>query len=256
MTLTRYKITVSYDGTNYYGWQIQQGLPSIAQTMQDAFFNAFKQRITVAGASRTDAGVHALGQVVRCNLNFSLEPEKLRNAWNNALPADIVIQQIEISPDFSPYHNVQQKTYWYHIFTQRPSIYVQRFGWYVYRPIDMEKLQKSLSLFVGTHDFRSFCTGTDAELKTGTIRTIDEITVEYSPELGAYKIVVKGQKFLHHMIRRIVGAAIEIATRTDLPIEIVHTTLAAKSPAHMLPNAPAKGLMLYSITYVEGNKIK
>jgi tRNA pseudouridine38-40 synthase len=113
------------------------------------------------------------------------------------------------------------------------------------------KLQECLNVFIGTHDFRSFCTGTTEELKSGTIRKIDEIAIEYSEQLGAHRIVVKGQKFLHHMIRRIVGACIEVASRDDLNINVLHAALAVKNPSQILPNAPAKGLLLYNIQYQE-----
>lgn len=247
--MNRYKIIVAYDGTDYHGWQVQQGLPSIAQTLQDCFFKVFKERIVIGGASRTDAGVHAHGQIAAFSITFSIDPEKLKFAWNNALPQSIVIQHIEQVHNFSPYENVIQKTYWYHFFDKYPSTFVQRFGWYYRYKVDGAKLQQCLNIFVGTHDFRSFCTGTAEELTSGTIRTIDEITIEYSEQLGAHRIVVKGKKFLHHMIRRIVGACMEVASREDLNTDILAAALAAKNPAQILPNAPAKGLLLYKIEY-------
>lgn len=250
--MKRYKITVAYDGSDYYGWQVQENLPSIAQTLQDSFFRAFKKKIVVLGASRTDAGVHALGQVASFSIDFPIETKNLLYAWNNSLPSAITIRSIEHNDIFSPFEHVQQKTYLYHFFTQRPLPLCHRFGWYLGTEIDIQKLQQALTVFVGTHDFRSFCTGLPEELTTGTVRTIDSANVEYLSRYKAYRITIKGEKFLRHMIRRIVGACIEVATRSDLEISCLQRALAEKNPSQILPKAPAKGLLLYRIDY-KGN---
>lgn len=247
--MSRYKLIVAYDGTDYHGWQYQQGLPSITQELQDSFFRVFKKKIIILGASRTDAGVHALGQTAIFNTDFVIDSQRLKFAWNNSLPSSITIRSIECNDAFNPFENVVQKTYGYHFFTQRPLPMYHRFGWHVDPNIDLKKLNTLLQIFIGTHDFRSFCTGTDDELPRGTIRTIDSIDLEYLPRFKAHKITVKGQKFLRHMIRRIVGACIVGAARPDITKEHICAMLNAKNPAQTLPNAPAKGLMLYRIEY-------
>ena len=248
--MQRYKIIVAYDGTDYCGWQRQKCVPSVAQRMEDTFLVVFDKKISFAAASRTDAGVHALGQVAVFRTDFSIDEKKMFFAWNNMLPPDIVIRKLElVSPDFNIHKDVELKTYYYHFFTKRPLPFVQRYGWYFRYPIDLKKLEKALQVFVGTHDFRSFCTGDERE---NTVRTIKTISLEYLRRYNMYRIVVKGPRFLKYMIRRIVGAALEVASRPNLPIGYVSEVLQEKDPEQTLPKASAKGLVLYKIKYKGG----
>jgi len=249
--MKRYKLTIAYDGTGYHGWQIQPKLTTITGLLQDHFYRTFQMPCQLVGASRTDAGVHALGQVAECRTNFDLEPEKLFYAWNNILPDDIVIRSLEKTREtFNLYKQVDYKIYYYHFFLKRPLPFVQRYGWFFRYPVDINKLSEALQIFVGTHDFRSFCTGD--EMGTNTIRTINSTSIDYFRRFGLYRIAIKGPSFLRYMIRRIVGASIEVASRTNLSIEVLNKALAKKDPRLLLPNAPAKGLLLYKIVYKEG----
>ncbi len=246
-----YKMVVAYDGTAYHGWQRQPEDISVVQVLENSFQSVFKQKILISGASRTDAGVHALGQVASFALDMKIAPETLKFAWNNHLPHDVLIMSITIAADdFNPRHAVISKTYHYLFFTDRPLPFVQQYGWYFSRPVDLDILQQALQIFVGTHDFRSFCTGYDMH---STIRTIHSIHVEYDETKKAHKIVVKGPGFLRYMIRRIVGAALAVASKEQFLCEDISIALAKKDPAQTLPNSPAKGLLLYEIEY-EGKK--
>lgn len=245
--MTCYRIVVAYDGTAYHGWQVQPGATTISQVLIDSFFSVFHQKIFILGASRTDAGVHALGQVaiVRCPVFIS--PEKVLQAWNNVLPRDVLIKElILLDRLIHPHDGVVQKTYMYHFFTKRPLPFVQRYGWYYRRPIDIDLLQKALSIFVGTHDYRSFCTGNDL---VDTVRTVDSVHIEAFPEYNAYRIIIKGKSFLRYMVRRIVGASLEVASRERLSLNDLNRILQDKNPCHTLPNSPSKGLVLYQILY-------
>lgn len=242
-----YKMIVAYDGTAYHGWQRQLDVITVVQVLEQSFYAVFKQKITVSGASRTDAGVHALGQVASFNLDMKIAPEKLQFAWNNALPKDVLISHISIANDtFNPRHDVVCKTYHYLFFTKRPMPFCQQYGWYFSRPIDFDVLNQSLQMFVGTHDFRSFCTGYDMH---STIRTINSIHVEYDTVYHGYRIVVKGPGFLRYMIRRIVGACLAVASKDSFSCNDIKVALEKKDPAQILPNSPAKGLLLHSIEY-------
>ena len=244
----RYKFLVSYDGTDYKGWQEQKTEKTVAGTLKQSFCDVFKKDCSIVGASRTDAGVHADGQVARIRTDLEIDPEQMSNAWNNVLPSDIVIRDIQLITDnFHPFKNVVQKTYWYHLFEQRPLPFSQRFGWYFAPPIDHQKLKEALNVFVGTHDFRSFATDYDKSLNT--VRRIDSIDLVFDEQLNAYRICVKGPSFLHHMIRRIVGAAVEVAFKDRLQPNYLREVLAQKNPRQTLQNAPGKGLTLYSIEY-------
>lgn len=243
-----YKLVIAYDGTDYFGWQELPEKPSIAAALNNAFTKVFKYPIKVLGASRTDAGVHALGQIARIKTDLDITSEKLQWAWNNALPADITIRSLELVDDsFNPFCNVKQKIYHYHFFTERPFPFVQRYGYFYPYKIDFDMLQQALQSFVGTHDFCAFKSSED--VRENTVRTIDTITLDYLPRYKAYRITVKGQKFLRHMIRRIVGASLAVASKNGHTLQSLQEIMAACDPRHTLPNAPAQGLMLYKIIY-------
>jgi len=239
---------IAYDGTDYFGWQRQKEKLAVAQVLEDTFATVFNRNITLFAASRTDAGVHAVGQVVTFKTDLVVQTQKMMRAWNNLLPSNIAIRSIEkAEADFHLHANVVNKTYWYHFFSKPPLPFVSRYGWYYRYPVDINKLQQSLNIFIGTHDFRSFSTGD--ERGEDTIRTINSATVEYLSRYNAYRIEIVGPKFLHYMVRRMAGACIEVASRDDLKVDEIKRVLEAKNPEHLLPNAPAKGLMLYKIRY-------
>jgi tRNA pseudouridine38-40 synthase len=241
-----YKILVAYDGLDYHGWQLQPDRLTIAGVLQSRFKAVFKKEIHIVGASRTDAGVHALGQVARFYTDMSITPEKLRTAWNNLLPRDILIRKLILAePDFHPQRHVLEKTYYYHFFTQKPLPFLARYGFYRQMSLDLERLQECISIFVGTHDFRSFCTGYEQE---STIRTINSLTARYVKRYGVYRIEIKGPGFLRYMIRRIVGASLDIAS-TSRPLKELREALAAKNPQQHLFTVPGHGLMLGHISY-------
>ena len=243
-----YKLIIAYDGSDYSGWQAQDHKPSVATALNQAFKKVFKSDMRILGASRTDAGVHALGQVARIKTDLALSAEKLKWAWSNALPADISIRSLEQTDDiFNPFCNVIQKIYHYHFFTERPLPFIQRYGYFYPYKIDLDLLNTALQTFVGTHDFASFRSSED--VRENTIRTIDAISLEYVPRYKAYRITVIGQKFLRHMIRRIVGASLHVATKGFSALPLLQKILHARNPAHTLPNAPAQGLMLRKIIY-------
>lgn len=238
---------VSYDGTDFAGWQWQPHKPSVVGAMQSSFFRVFNEHIKLLGASRTDAGVHAFGQVATFTTGVSLASKDLMRVWNDALPPTIVIKDMmAVDDSFHPMLNVAQKTYWYHFFLERPLPYMQRYGWYFRYPVDLICLQEALHVFVGTHDFRSFCTDIAPERKT--VRHIESIQLEQT-EFGAWRIVVKGPGFLRHMIRRIVGASLEVASKKKITPEDLRVILAQKNANQSLLNAPAQGLCLYEIIY-------
>jgi tRNA pseudouridine38-40 synthase len=247
-----YRIVVAYDGTAYSGWQAQSGVTTVAQTLQDAFKKVFFQEVHILGASRTDAGVHALGQVAIMRCPIFVDPEIMLRAWSKAVPEDITIRSIEhLEKLVHPHDGVVQKTYQYHVFLERPLPFYQRFGWFIYKPVDLDILKSALKVFVGTHDFRSFCTGDDL---VDTVRTIDSIELIYVSEWNAYRIEVKGKSFLRYMVRRIVGACLEVSLRSHLTLNSLKAVLESKNPCHTLPNAPAKGLVLKEIIYDDRGK--
>jgi len=243
----RFVMTVSYDGTNYCGWQRQNQQPTVAGVLEQTFFKTFGQEITVIGVSRTDAGVHARGQVATFVTEVSLDVHKIKFAWNNQLPATVLILSLApVSYSYNPFLHVEKKIYLYTIFLQRPLPFVCRYGWYVHMPLAQKDLQEALSLFVGTHDFRSFSTGD--ERGEDTVRTIDSIVVEQVAEGTELRVIVTGQKFLRHMIRRIIGAAVDVVVK-QISLDVLKKALLEKNAHQQFFNAPPQGLVLYSIEY-------
>jgi tRNA pseudouridine38-40 synthase len=244
-----YKLIIAYDGTNYQGWQEQKDVPTITNSLLKSFKNTFHCDLTIIGASRTDAGVHSLGQTALVKTELDLDAQTLKESWNKRLPTDIVISHLEkVDKNFHPMIKVKEKTYYYDFFCERPLPFDTRYGLFFYWKIDINKLQECLNIFVGTHDFRSFCSGD--EMKT-TVRTINEINLHYIKEINVYRITIKGKSFLKYMIRRIVGASLEIASRKNIEVDYLVQILNEKDPNQTLLNAPPKGLMLYKIDYEE-----
>lgn len=242
----QYTLIVSYDGTAYCGWQQQSNETTVAGILCSRFKKVFGRDCSMIAASRTDAGVHALGQVARITTDLVIDPSVLCRVLNGALPTDIHIRSAVVrGDDFHPLYRVDYKMYYYHIFIRRPLPQWARYGYYCSRTLDLEKFKKCLAIFVGTHDFRSFCTG---ELTCSTIKTINSITLTFDRRMQAYRIVFKGKSFLRHMIRRIVGAALHVAY-SDLPIETLQSALEEKNPAQQLPTAPGHGLLLRKVIY-------
>ena len=246
-----YKVVVSYDGTDYCGWQWQPKGMSVDRMVRESFLTAFHQQneeFFLVGASRTDSGVHAFGQVLRIMTKISLPVEKMKWVWNKVLPDDIVIKKIEeVDFDFHPQRNVKYKIYEYTFFTHRPDPTIQRFGAYIPFKLDYQKLGRCLSLFVGTHDFRAFCKEDDEK---DTVRTIDSISFKKCERTEGYKIIVKGSSFLRYMIRRIVGAALTAASKISVTENDLKQTLAHKKLFKILTTADPKGLSLQSIEYL------
>ncbi len=271
-----YKMAIAYDGTEFYGWQEQapagsrsfdssRGLqtqpdrsfksrpevPTIAGAMQDIFELVFSHPIRITGSSRTDAGVHALGQVASFFSHINIEPEALKRVWNYRLPPSIHIRSIEIAPDdFNPQKNVRQKTYHYYFSTSRPLPMVARYVWFYRYPFNPAKLDAALQQFVGTHDFKNFCSMSEGDLRS-TVRSIDRIELHFLKRYNIWRITVCGQSFLHYMIRRIVGAALHISRDDQYPVSTIPDALKDKQGhlAGILPKAPAHGLLLRKINY-------
>jgi tRNA pseudouridine38-40 synthase len=246
-----YAITVAYDGTNYYGWQEQQAEPTITGVLQEIFEVVFSHPIRITGSSRTDAGVHALGQVATFWSHLEIEPQLMMRAWNHRLPTSIQIRTLAIAGDgFHPQHNVQRKTYYYYFCSKRPLPMMAQYVWFYRYRIDHKKLADALQLFVGTHDFKNFCTMAEGDLRS-TRRTIESIELRYLHRYRVWRITVRGQSFLHYMIRRIVGAALHVSRNDTFPLTAITDALANK-PGHLagiLPKAPAHGLLLRKIQY-------
>ena len=245
--MRRIKLIVAYDGTEYSGWQIQPEAPTIEMYLDKAIHELTGENVHVTGASRTDAGVHAYGNVAVFDTKSRIPAEKISYALNQRLPEDIVVQKSEEVPaDFHPRHCDSRKTYEYRILNREFPLPMYRNNTYFcYRKLDLEKMQQAAEYLRGEHDFKSFC-ATAAVVET-TVRTIYELTVSRQEDI--ITIRVTGNGFLYNMVRIIAGTLLQAGMGMIEPEEI-KTILAAKERSAAGPTAPAQGLTMIGIEYL------
>ena len=246
--MRRIKLIVAYDGTEYSGWQIQPEAPTIEMCLDKAIHELTGENVHVTGASRTDAGVHAYGNVAVFDTESTIPGDRFTFALNRFLPDSIVIQDSwEVSSDFHPRHCNTRKTYEYRILnTAVPLPQKRNFTWHVTGSIDIEKMKEAAAYIVGEHDFKSFCqTGAQVE---STVRTIYSVEVE---EQGENDLVIRvcGNGFLYNMVRIIAGTLLDIGQGKRDPMDIF-TILEAKDRSAAGPTAPAHGLTLVKYEFL------
>ncbi len=256
--MRRIKITVSYDGTDFHGWQTQPGLPTIQGALEKIVSEMEGKPVHVAGSGRTDAGVHALAQVAAFTLENPIPPYNLRKAINRLLPPAIRVLTVEeVRADFHPRYDATAKTYQYRI--HRGEI-VPPFDWRYTRhfpyPLNEQAIAELAPLLEGTHDFSAFAASDNSDrLGKSKVRAIFSSSVHRDGDRLLY--TVRGSGFLKHMVRNIVGALIE-AGKGNLSETDLREMLATNHPrgvwpapptAHRPPTAPARGLFLISVEY-------
>jgi len=251
--MKRIRLIIAYDGTDYCGWQIQDNAVTVEGEVTKALQELLREPIELIGASRTDSGVHAVGNVAVFDTESRIPPEKIAIALNQYLPADIRVQRSEeVDAEFHPRYCDSTKTYEYSILMTKIAIpTLQRHSYHVYHELDVEAMKKAAECLVGTHDFSAFCSA-GSQVKT-KVRTIYDITVSEEPlRVGAegkeIRIRVSGNGFLYNMVRIIAGTLVEvgIGRRTVETVkEAVETGIRQKAG----PTAPAHGLMLIGIEY-------
>ncbi|WP_230406849.1 tRNA pseudouridine(38-40) synthase TruA [Blautia liquoris] len=242
----RVKLTIAYDGTNYSGWQIQSNGITVQDVLNQALKNLLGEDVRTIGASRTDAGVHALGNVAVFDTTSQIPAEKFSYALNARLPEDIRIQRSEEVPtDFHPRFTTTIKTYEYQILNRTfadPTRRLYSFHWY--GKLDLEAMQQAALYLVGEHDFKSFAT--ESPDVTTTVRTINSIRLWKENDM--IHIRVTGNGFLYHMVRIIAGTLLEVGKANYRP-EQIQKILTAKDRRAAGPTARAQGLTLVEICY-------
>lgn len=251
--MKRIRLTVAYDGTGYHGWQIQDNAVTVEEVLAKALFALLGKSVELIGASRTDAGVHALGNVAVFDTETRIPPEKIAIALNHFLPEDIRVLKSEETPfDFHPRYCDSEKTYEYRIVNTPIQIpLLQRYSHHVYHDLNVSDMQRAAKMLMGTHDFSAFCSaGSQVKSK---VRTIYELDIRQNPIVsvnGGREIVlrVRGNGFLYNMVRIIAGTLIEVGIgrrSADSVEEAVRTGERSKAG----PTAPAQGLVLVGIEY-------
>ena len=245
--MKRIKLIVAYDGTNYCGWQTQINGITVEEVLNKTLSGLLTEDIRVIGASRTDSGVHALGNVAVFDTESKIPGDKFSFALNQRLPEDIRIQEsCQVADDFHPRFCDTIKTYEYKILNRKFALPTERlYSAFVYYPLDVEKMQMAAAYLVGEHDFKSFCSsGSQVE---STVRTITDISVEKHGEM--ISIRVSGNGFLYNMVRIIVGTLMKIGLGVWEP-ERMEEILNACDRNAAGPKAEARGLTLVEIRYL------
>ena len=244
----RVRLTVAYDGTGYHGWQIHNNVVTIESELNRCLSELLGEPIRVIGASRTDAGVHALGNIAVFDTESPMPAEKISYALNQRLPEDIRIQKSEkVAPDWHPRRCESRKTYEYRIYRAEFPMPVKRlYSLFLYCRLDVGRMKEAARRLEGEHDFKSFCqTGSQVE---STVRTIYSLQVE---EQGADLVIrVCGSGFLYNMVRIIAGTLIEVGKGKREPGSMT-AVLEARDRAAAGATAPAHGLTLVRYEFAD-----
>ncbi len=247
--LSNYKMTVSYDGQNFFGWQRHGNKPTVQYALEEAVEQAFNVHVPVQGSGRTDRGAHALGQVANLQLPIGLEPEAAKKKLNDFLPAEVrIVEMSSTSPDFHACNSAIAKRYRYVIWNDH-KLPADRHGrvWYIKEPLDLEAMKDACSIFVGEHDFSSFATRPNFKQKV-TRRTVTEAVLTHNLPTITFEITADG--FLYKMVRNIVRAIVKVGEGRYTRDKLRHI-LESKDRKASPGTAPASGLYLDRVFYAE-----
>ncbi len=251
------KLTIAYEGTDFAGWQRQASARTVQAVLEDTLAPIEKRAVTVIGAGRTDAGVHAAAQAASVVVESPIAPDDLLRALNATLPADVRVLAIDEAADgFSARHDAKRKTYRYAIWNGvAPPPSLRRFVWHVPQPIDLAAMSQAASMLVGEHDFAAF-QATGSDVKT-TVRRLLTSTVHHvavtqlvviAPGDRLLRYEVTGTGFLRHMVRNIVGTLADVG-RGRLRAHSVTEILASRDRSQASATAPPQGLVLWKVEY-------
>lgn len=240
------RLVVQYDGTEYAGFQIQPECPTVQAQLEWALSRLLGERTSVRAASRTDAGVHACGQVVCFSTGNPIPVERVPRALNDLLPRDIACLKADVVPEsFHPRYSAQCKRYVYRILNREvPSPFIGRYAWQVREPLALQAMQEAGESFVGEHDFAAFCAaGGSAQT---SVREIQSLQLAREGEIIETSVV--GNGFLYMMVRIIIGTLVEVGMRR-WPASRVAEVLAGRDRSKAGPTAPPQGLTLVEVEY-------
>ena len=242
------KLTLAYDGTDFHGWQVQPGLLTIQGELERVLEEIEEKPVAVAGSGRTDAGVHALAQVASLSIENPIPLLNLRRAMNRLLPPAIRVLEVEEAPpDFHARFSAKSKLYEYRLW--RAEVCPPMMCRYVYHhpyPLDLEALREAAPQFEGAHDFRSLADDDGEDDQKSMVRTVFSSRVDIDGDLVRYR--VRGDGFLRHMVRNMVGALLEVGKGNCSPADIA-PLLASGDRTRAGPTAAARGLFLVEVGY-------
>ena len=249
--MTTYKMKIAYDGTGYGGWQVQPNAVSIQSVIEKALFISLREKISVTGSGRTDAGVHALGQIAHFQTGATATPYRLKHSLNGLLPKAIRIVDLEeISDHFHARYSATGKIYHYHLHLDRvASPFNHLYSLHVHHTVDLSLLEKAAICFLGTKDFSAFTheahLGSAAKNPVRTLQRIDLVE-----EVGGVRLEFEGDGFLYKMVRNITGTLLDICAG-HIQIEEIESIFSSKDRKKAGKTAPPEGLFLIKVHYKE-----
>ena len=240
------KLTIAYDGTNYSGWQKQPNAPTIQETIEESICQLTGETVELIGSGRTDAGVHALGQVANFHTEATIPADKIKYALNTKLPEDIrIIDSEQVAFDFNSRFSSKRKTYMFQILNKKINDpFINRYAWQIPYKLDVDKMTKAIRDLEGEHDFKAFM-ASGSEVKS-TIREI--FSTQIIKEQNIIKIKITGNGFLYNMVRIVVGSLVEIGA-DNKSREIFKQAMTQLDRNILGITAPAKGLFLEKVEY-------
>ena len=244
----RFAAVLEYDGTAYHGWQLQKDVPTVQGAVEQALGRILGRPTRVHGAGRTDAGVHAVGQVAHFETDWTSEPAQLQRACNALLPPDIAVRRLSrVSPDFHARHSATAKTYIYTIFNSSlRSPMLRWFAWHVPYALDISLMNQAASSLEGTHDFAAFGSPTDGT--PSTARTMLYARWAADDSEGLLSFSIRGTGFLRYMVRSLVGTLVQVGNGKLTPRQFADI-LQSRDRSQAGPTARPHGLCLHRVDY-------
>ena len=244
----RVRMTVAYDGTAYFGWQVQNEHESVQRTLENALGSVVCHPVRVNGSGRTDRGVHARGQVAHADVTTRIKNDSLLRALNARLPRDIRVMKLTTTrPDFDARRSAHRKEYRYFVWVGQNILPDRRlYATHVYKALDLAAMREAAALFVGIHDFAAFCANPNREVDS-TVRRIFSFTVRHSGHELCF--AVTGDGFLYKQVRSMVGFLLRVGEGAEKPAAVTELLEAAEPRIARVPSAPAQGLFLWRVWY-------
>ena len=238
------KLEIEYDGTDFHGWQMQPKLRTVQGEIQEKLKTILQHEVNLSGAGRTDAGVHALGQVANFKTDNSLEAESILEALNGLIGSDVVIKKAqEVNPNFHARYSAASRLYEYRICRRRSAL-LRRYAWEVLYPLNIDEMLRATKQIEGEHDFSSFCLAESS--KENNVCNVTHAA--WQPDGDQLTLEIEADRFLHTMVRSLVGTLVEVA-RGYFSVEDFADIMKAKDRRKAGPTAPARGLYLVEVKY-------
>jgi tRNA pseudouridine38-40 synthase len=246
-----FKVLLEYDGTRYSGWQEQKNARTVMGELRKAAQEVFRAEVDIQGAGRTDAGVHAFGQVLHLRVTSDVKhsPDVIQRRINDLLPADIVVLEVERAPrQFHARHDARSRIYVYQISTRKQA-FLKRYVWWIKEPLDLKRMEEAALMLTGRHDFVCFRAADAARPDESTIVEVEHAIIEESDDL--IRIRIEASHFLWRMVRRVIGVLVKVGRR-EVSIEEFHRLIDGKCDPKLdvaAWTAPASGLFLEQVRY-------